>query len=297
MNPGLVYAALAYTLWGLFPLYFRQVADVPAFEIVVHRSVWALVFVMLVLAAMHRWAWLGRTLRRPLQLGLFALSALLLSSNWLIYVWAVNNHRVIDSSLGYFINPLVSVVLGYAVLHERLRRLQWAAVALAAFGVLWLTVQAGQLPWIALLLAGSFGLYGLMRKTASLGALEGLALETLLLAPLALGLLTWWTLKGTSALSTGDASLIGWLILAGPLTAVPLLLFAAGARRLTLATLGLLQYIAPTLQFGLGVWLYREPFDSARLVGFAFIWAALAIYSAEGWWVAQRRSGSALSAA
>jgi chloramphenicol-sensitive protein RarD len=189
------------------------------------------------------------------------------------------------------------VVLGYAVLHERLRRLQWAAVALAAFGVLWLTVQAGQLPWIALLLAGSFGLYGLMRKTASLGALEGLALETLLLAPLALGLLTWWTLKGTSALSTGDASLIGWLILAGPLTAVPLLLFAAGARRLTLATLGLLQYIAPTLQFGLGVWLYREPFDSARLVGFAFIWAALAIYSAEGWWVAQRRSGSALSAA
>jgi len=255
MNPGLAYAALAYTLWGLFPLYFRQVAAVPAFEIVVHRSVWALVFVLLVLAVMRRWAWLGRTLRQPKPLGLFAFSALLLSSNWLVYIWAVNNHRVIDSSLGYFINPLVSVVLGFAVLHERLRRPQWAAVALAAFGVLWL------------------------------------------LAPLALGLLAWWTLNGTSAMSTGDASLIGWLFLAGPLTAVPLLLFAAGARRLTLATLGLLQYIAPTLQFGLGVWLYREPFDSARLIGFAFIWAALAIYSAEGWWVAQRRSGSALSAA
>ena len=290
MNPGLAYAALAYTLWGLFPLYFRQVAAVPAFEIVLHRSVWALVVLLVVLAVLRRWSWLGPALRRPRQLALFALSALLLSGNWLVYVWAVNHDRVIDSSLGYFINPLVSVVLGYAVLHERLRRAQWAAVGLAALGVLWLTLRAGQLPWIALLLAGSFGLYGLMRKTAPLGALEGLAMETLLLAPLAVSLLAWGTLQGSSALASGDASLIAWLLLAGPLTAVPLLLFAAGARRITLATLGLLQYIAPTIQFALGVWLYREPFDSARLVGFALIWLALLLYSAESWHHSTRRA-------
>jgi len=245
---------------------------------------------LVVLAVLRRWSWLGPALRRPRQLALFALSALLLSGNWLVYVWAVNHDRVIDSSLGYFINPLVSVVLGYAVLHERLRRAQWAAVGLAALGVLWLTLRAGQLPWIALLLAGSFGLYGLMRKTAPLGALEGLALETLLLAPLAVSLLAWGTLQGSSALASGDASLIAWLLLAGPLTAVPLLLFAAGARRITLATLGLLQYIAPTIQFALGVWLYREPFDSARLVGFALIWLALLLYSAESWHHSTRRA-------
>ena len=290
MNPGLAYAALAYTLWGLFPLYFRQVSAVPAFEIVLHRSVWALVVLLVVLVVLRRWSWLGPALRQPRQLALFALSALLLSGNWLVYVWAVNHDRVIDSSLGYFINPLVSVVLGYAVLHERLRRAQWAAVGLAALGVLWLTLSAGQLPWIALLLAGSFGLYGLMRKTAPLGALEGLALETLLLAPLAVSLLAWGTLQGSSALASGDASLIAWLLLAGPLTAVPLLLFAAGARRITLATLGLLQYIAPTIQFALGVWLYREPFDSARLVGFALIWLALLLYSAESWHHSTRRA-------
>ncbi|WP_372524816.1 EamA family transporter RarD [Piscinibacter sp.] len=290
MNPGLLYAALAFTLWGLFPLYFRLVASVPALEIVLHRSVWSLVFVLLVLTGLRRWAWLGHTLRQPKRLALFAVSALLLSGNWLVYVWAVNNHHVVDSSLGYFINPLVNVLLGYVVLHERLRRAQWAAVGLAALGVLWLTWQAGQLPWIALVLAGSFGLYGLMRKTAALGALEGLALETLLLAPLALPLLGLWTLQGASALNRGDPSLVAMLLLAGPLTAVPLLLFAAGARRITMATLGLTQYIAPTIQFALGVWLFREPFDSARLVGFVFIWTALLLYSAEGWHHNARRA-------
>ncbi|TMH33328.1 MAG: EamA family transporter RarD [Betaproteobacteria bacterium] len=292
MNPGLAYAFLAYVLWGLFPLYFRQVAAVPALEIVLHRSVWALLVLLLLLTALRRWSWLRDVLGRPRQLALFALSALLLSGNWLMYVWAVNHHRVIDASLGYFINPLVSVLLGYAVLHERLRRVQWAAVALAAAGVVWLTWRVGQLPWIALVLAVSFGLYGLMRKTASLGALEGLALETLLLAPIALPLLAWWTLQGTSALASGDLSLIAWLVLAGPLTAVPLLLFAAGARRITMATLGLLQYIAPTIQLLLGVWLYREPFDASRLAGFAMIWTALGIYSAEGWWTLRRRTAT-----
>jgi chloramphenicol-sensitive protein RarD len=295
MNPGLLYAALAYALWGLFPLYFRLVSAVPSFEIVVHRCVWALVVLVVALTLMRRWQWLGKMLRQPRQLALFALSALLLSANWMVYVWAVNHDHVIDASLGYFITPLVNVLLGYFVLHERLRRAQVAAVALAAVGVLWLTVQAGQLPWIGLVLAASFGCYGLMRKTAPLGALEGLALETLLLAPLVLPLLWWTTLQGSGVLLHGDVSLIALLLLSGPLTVVPLLLFAAGARRITMATLGLLQYIGPTIQFGLGVWLYHEPFGGTRLIGFALIWLALALYSAESWWVSQRREEPALS--
>jgi len=293
MNSGLLFAALAYMMWGLFPLYFRQVAAAPALEIVVQRSVWSLVFVLLLLAMLRRWTWLGQTLRQPRRLALFAVSAWLLSGNWLVYVWAVNNERVIDASLGYFINPLVNVLLGYTVLHERLRRAQVAAVALAALGVLWLTWQGGQLPWIALALGVSFGFYGLMRKIAFLGALEGFALETLLMAPVAIPLLAWWTWQGTSALASGDASLVGWLFLAGPLTAVPLLLFAAGARRITMASLGLLQYITPTLQFALGVWLFREPFAASRLIGFAMIWLGLALYSAEAWWHARRRAAAA----
>jgi chloramphenicol-sensitive protein RarD len=297
MNPGLLYAALAYAMWGLFPLYFRQVAAVSSFEIVVQRCVWALLVLVIALSLMRRWSWLGQVLRQPRQLALFGLSALLLSANWLVYVWAVNHERVIDASLGYFITPLVNVLLGYVVLHERLRRAQVAAVALAAVGVLWLTLQAGQLPWIGLVLAASFGCYGLMRKTASLGALEGLALETLLLAPLAIPLLLWLTSQDGGALASGDASLIAWLLLAGPLTVVPLLLFAAGARRITMATLGLLQYIGPTIQFALGVWLYHEPFGGARLAGFALIWFALAVYSAESWWVSRRRTAPQLSTA
>ncbi len=282
MNPGIVQAALAYAAWGLFPLYFHQVSSVSSFEIVLHRTVWSLAFVLAVLAALRRFAWLGPVLRQPRQLLTFSASALLLSGNWLVYVWAVNHGHVIDASLGYFINPLVYVLLGYVVLHERPRPGQWAAVALAAAGVLWLTVQAGQLPWIALVLAGSFGLYGLMRKTASLGALEGLALETLLLAPIAVPLLAAWTWQGTSALAHADGATLGWLLFAGPLTAVPLLLFAAGARRIPLATLGLLQYIGPTLQFACGVWFFHETFQHGKLGGFLLIWSALVLYSAEG---------------
>jgi chloramphenicol-sensitive protein RarD len=247
------------------------------------------VFVLALLFALRRSAALRPVLRSPRQLGLFALSAWLLTGNWLVYIWAVNNGHVIDSSLGYFINPLVYVLLGYAVLGERPRRLQWAAVALATLGVAWLTWQGGRLPWIALVLAGSFGLYGLIRKTAPLGALEGLAVETLLTAPVAVPALLLWTLQGTSALAHADAPTLGWLLLAGPLTAVPLLLFAAGARRITLATLGLLQYIGPTLQFALGVWVFHEPLQRERLLGFVLIWAALALYSAEGLWTARRQ--------
>ena len=281
MNPGLAYAALAFVAWGLYPLYFKTIASVPPLEVVLQRSVWSLVFVLALLAVLRRWNWLRELAARPKRLALFALSALLLSTNWLVYVWAVQAGHIVEASLGYFINPLVNVLLGVLVLRERLRRAQWVAVALAAAGVLWLTLLTGRLPWIALALAGSFGLYGLLRKTATLGAIEGLALETLLLAPVVVPALLWWTFARQGVLAQGDAALVGWVLLSGPLTAVPLLLFAAGARRLKLATLGLVQYLAPTLQLLLGVWVYHEPFDARRLVGFAFIWAGLALVSAD----------------
>jgi chloramphenicol-sensitive protein RarD len=289
MPSGPLAAAIAYILWGIFPLYIKQVAQVPALEIVAHRSAWSLLFVFGLLAVLRRFAWLRPVLRQPRTLAIFALSALLLAGNWLLYVWAVNTDRVLDASLGYFINPLVNVVLGYAVLHERPRPLQWAAVALAACGVLWLALGAGHVPWVSLLLAGSFGLYGLLRKTAPLGAVEGLALETLLLAPLAFGMLAWLAIQGSGHFAQGDLSTDLWLLAAGPFTAVPLLLFAFGARRVTLATLGLLQYLGPSIQFVLGVWLYHEPLSAGRGVGFVLIWAALALYSGESWRVMRRQ--------
>jgi chloramphenicol-sensitive protein RarD len=287
MPIGAVYAALAFAMWGIFPLYFRQIATVPSGEILLHRIVWSLVFVVIVLTLRRQWGWLKPVLRQPKVLLAFAASAVLLSANWLTYIWAVNNGHVIDASLGYFINPLVNVLLGYTVLHERLRRAQWVALALAAAGVLWLTFQAGRLPWIALMLAGSFGAYGLMRKVATLGALEGLTLETLLLAPVAGAVLGVWMAQGASVFPAPDATTNFWLVAAGPITAIPLLLFAAGARRISLTTLGLLQYIGPTIQLALGLWLFHEPFSPARLFGFALIWLALALYSAEGWWRAR----------
>ncbi len=288
MSPGVIYAALAFTLWGVFPLYFRQIAAVPTHEIVVHRVVWSLVFLLAVLAIRRQWGWLRPLLRQPKVIATFAASSLMLAANWLVYIWAVNNGHVIDGSLGYFINPLVNVLLGYTVLHERLRRAQWAALALAASGVLWLTIQAGQVPWIALVLGITFGAYGLLRKIAPLGPLEGLTLETLLLAPLALAALGLWTLQGQSHFPTPSATTNFWLIAAGPITAVPLLLFAAGARRISMTTLGLLQYIGPTIQLILGVWLFQESFSPARAAGFILIWLALAIYSTEGWWTGRQ---------
>ena len=224
------------------------------------------------------------------MLGAFVLSALLLSTNWLTYIWSVANDHVLDASLGYFITPLVNVLLGYTVLHERPRPAQWAALALAAGGVLWLTVQVGQLPWIALVLAVSFGSYGLLRKVAVLGAIEGLTLETLVLAPAAIVTLVWWLSHGTGTMPAPDAKTNLLLVLIGPLTAIPLLLFAAGARRISMTTLGLLQYLGPTIQFLLGVWLFKEPFDTMRGIGFGFIWAGLVAYTWDGWRTARRRA-------
>ena len=289
MNSGVFYAALAYTAWGLFPAFFKQLGQVNAFEVVMHRMVWSLVFLMGVLAVLKRWAWLRELAGQPKVLGAFALSALLLSANWSVYVWAVQHAQVVDASLGYFILPLVNVAFGFAFLKERPRPVQWLAVAVAAAGVVWLTLQAGRLPWVALVLAASFGIYGLLRKVATLGALEGLTLETLLLAPFAIGLLAWWAWHGQGALVHGNATTLGWLLLAGPLTAIPLLLFAAGARRIPLTTLGILQYISPSLQMLLGVWWYGEAFDPARAVGFYLIWLAVLVYSLDSLWNGRRR--------
>ena len=296
MLPGLVQAALAYVIWGLFPLYFHALNRVDAFEIVVHRSLWSFVFVWVGLLLAGRLRWVGGVLRQPRLIGQFALSALLLSANWLLYVWAVNHGHVVEASLGYFVTPLVNVLLGVVVLKERPRRLQWAALALAAAGVLWLTATLGRPPWIALGLAASFGSYGLLRKTAALGAVEGLALETAVLAPIALVALLVTTAPRGGVFAGVDGTSIAWLVLSGPLTAIPLLLFAAGARRITLATLGTLQYLSPTIQFVLGVLWFGEPLEGTRLVGFALIWLALLAYSVDGF-VRVRRQRAAASLA
>jgi chloramphenicol-sensitive protein RarD len=237
---------------------------------------------VIVLLVRKQWAWLA-VVRQPRIFGSFVASAVLLSVNWLIYIWAVNNGHVIEASLGYFINPLVNISLGYLLLKERLRPAQWAAIAVAALGVAWLTWQAGTVPWIALALAFSFGGYGLLRKTAALGALEGLSFETMVLFPVAAAYVVWLTVNGQNAFVNTDSTSTRLLLMAaGPITAIPLLLFASGARQIPLSVLGLLQYLAPTLQFLLGVWLFREAFTADRLVGFALIWAALALFAAEG---------------
>ncbi len=282
MRTGIFSAALAFLCWGLFPLYFHAVKEVPSMQILAHRMIWSLAFLLIVLALRRQWRWLEQV-RQPRVFWSFVASALLLSANWLLYIWAVNNGHVIEASLGYFINPLVNIMFGYLLLKERLRRVQWIAIAIAALGVAWLTWQSGSVPWIALCLAASFGAYGLLRKTAALGALEGLSFETMVLFPIAAIYVGWLTLHGENAfLNTASDSTRWLLVAAGPITAVPLLLFASGARQIPLSILGLLQYLAPTIQFLLGVWLFKEAFTADRLVGFALIWAALILFAGEG---------------
>jgi chloramphenicol-sensitive protein RarD len=290
---GLAAAIGAFVIWGLFPLYLRPLAEVPTLQIMAHRIVWCCLLVF---------AWLGLrgelgTVRRALadpgtRLRLLG-SATLISINWLIYVWAVTHDHVVDASLGYFINPLLNVVLGVWLLHERLNRVQWAAVGLAAIGVAYLAVVAGRPPWIALGLAASFGLYGLIRKVVAVESVPGLATETLLLSPLALGLLLWTEAQGTGALGHSGATVDALLVGSGLVTALPLALFAHGARRIPLSTVGLVQYIGPTLQFLIGVLVFHEAFSRSRAVGFVLIWTALALYAADGVW-RRRRTGRVL---
>ena len=287
MHLGAFSAALAFVWWGLFPLYFRIVTGIAPVEVLAHRIVWCLLFLAGVLTVRRQWAWLPQVLRRPKVLAAFTASALLIAANWITYIWAVNNDHVIDASLGYFITPMFNVLLGYTVLQERPRRVQWVALAIAALGVLWLALQTGKLPWIALVLGITFACYGLLRKVAALGPLEGLTLETLVLGPPALAALLIWSHAGTGVFPSHALGTNVWLIALGPITAVPLLLFAAGARSLSMTALGLLQYIGPTIQLAVGVWIFDEPFTPTRLIGFAFIWIALLIYTLDGWRVSR----------
>jgi len=284
---GIAATTGAFAIWGLFPLYLRLLAGVPALQLVAHRVAWACVLVLGWMALRGELGGLRQVLRRRDLLLRLAATAILVSINWLAYVWAVGNGRVVETSLGYFINPLLNVVLGVLVLSERLNRAQWTAVVLAALGVIYLTWTAGHPPWIALTLAFSFGLYGLIRKTANVEALPGLAVETGLLAPLAAGYLIWCAWQGTGAMGHVTPAVDVLLVASGAVTAIPLFLFAFGARRLPYSTVGVLQYIAPSLQLGCAVLVFDEPFGHEQAVGFACIWVALLVYAFDGLWRAR----------
>lgn len=279
MLKGIIAAGTAFTLWGVFPLYLRLLKHVPSLEILSHRVLWSVVLLMSLLAVRRQWGWLALVRAKPRIIVTFVASALMLATNWVVYIWSVNHDHIIDASLGYFIAPLFNVLFGIS-LGERLRLTQWIAVALATCGVLWLTVSAGQLPWIGLVIGLTFGLYGLLRKTAALGALEGLSVETLVLLPAASVFLLLPD-AGSSHAFGSDLELSLLLIAAGPVTAIPLLMFAYGARRIPLSLVGLLQYIGPSLQLLIGVWLFNEAFDGLKLAGFALIWSGLLIYSVD----------------
>jgi len=277
---GLAYGTGAYLLWGLFPLFWPLLEPARAIEVLAHRILWSVGFVALLLGARGRWAWV-RTLSRR-RLGLLAVAAAVVSVNWAGYIWGVSNGHVVETSLGYFINPLVTVLLGVLVLGERLRRWQWAALGLGTVAVLVLAVDHGRPPWLALLLALSFGTYGLVKKQVGIGAAESLGTETALLAVPAMAYVGWLTATGGSTFGAGGLGHALLMAVAGPVTAIPLLLFGAAARRLPLSTVGLLQYLAPVLQFGLGVLLFHEPMPAPRLAGFALVWLALAVFTVEG---------------
>ena len=271
----------AYLLWGVLPLYFKALAHVAPSEIVAHRILWSLIFLAAVVTLWRRWPALGAALKTPKVLLTLTATALLIGTNWLVYIWAVLNGHVLEGSLGYYLNPLVNVLLGVVLLKERLTRAQMFAVLLAAAGVAVLALGAGEGLWISLTLAASFATYGFLRKVAPVEAIEGLSIETLILAPVALGWVLWRAQTGSGGfgLSTGTDAL---LILAGAATAIPLLLFTAAAKRLPYSTLGFLQYIAPSIQFLLAVLLFGEPLTTAHLVCFGAIWAALVIFAGEG---------------
>jgi chloramphenicol-sensitive protein RarD len=279
---GFAAALGAFAIWGVFPLYLRPLAHVSPMQIMAHRIVWSFLLVFAWLAWRGDLAAVRTALRdRPVRM-LLATSSVMISINWLTYLWAVANGHVIDASLGYFINPLLNVVLGVMLLRERLNRPQWIAVGLAGLGVAYMTLVTGRLPWIALVLAASFGLYGLIRKLVKVEAVPGLAIETLLLVPFATAFLLWAEWTGVGALGH-DSTLTNLLLLGtGIATAVPLALFAVGSRLLPLSTLGVVQYVGPTIQFLVGVFVFHEPFTHARVVGFSCIWVALAIYMIDG---------------
>jgi chloramphenicol-sensitive protein RarD len=278
---GVLYAGTAFLIWGLSPAYWKAMQQVPALEIVTHRVVWSFFFLIGLTGFQHRWGEFRAVLKTPRVLLILALTTLLVSGNWLLYIWAVNAGYLLQASLGYYINPLVNVLLGMVFLKERLRRPQALAVLLACAAVVFRTVSYGELPWIALTLGFTFGCYGLVRKVAPVSSLVGLTVETLMLTPISLAYLVFLEAHGSGALMHGGRALDALLIGTGVLTAVPLLCFNLGARRINLSTVGLMQYIAPSGMFLMAVLVYGEPFTPAQGWTFAMIWAALAIYSVD----------------
>jgi chloramphenicol-sensitive protein RarD len=278
---GLGCAALAFLIWGLSPLYWKLIASVAPGEIILHRIVWSLAVLLPLVMLSGRGGDFRQALAQPRTLALLGATSLLVAANWLIYIWAVNSGHVLEASLGYYINPLINVLLGVAFLGERLRRMQRWAVALAALGVAVQTAQYGRVPWISLALALSFGIYGLARKMAAVGALVGLTVETLLLAVPSLAVLIYLEAIGRGTFLHAGRQIDLLLCGSAMVTALPLLLFNLGARRLHLATIGLLQYIAPSCMFLLAVWRYQEPVGTMRWLTFVLIWAGLALYSAD----------------
>lgn len=286
---GIAVALGAFMLWGLMPLYWHALKAVPALQVVLHRILWGAVFVCGWLWLRRGAAWWQTLARRPRTLAWLALSGALIAFNWGLYIWGVSNGHVIETSLGYFINPMLNVLVGVVFLHERMRRMQWLSVAIALIGVLWLTLRFGSIPWIALSLACSFSLYGLIRKHLAVDAIAGLGMESAYLFLPALVGLAWLEACGQSGLLSGHGWRIdGLLILGGALTALPLIGFSHAVRTVPLSVIGLLQYVAPTLQFLLGVFVFGEMFDRTRAIGFAFIWTGLLVFIGDGLWRARR---------
>lgn len=277
---GLIYGVSAYLLWGAFPLYWPLLEPANPLEIVSHRAVWTLVFCFMVLAATKALKSTLVTLKRPTVVIKLFLSSMLISINWLVYIWATNNEHVVEASLGYYINPLIIIGFGVIFLKEKMRTMQWAAVAIATLGVVVLTVDYGRLPWIAIALAVSWGSYGLIKKQLGLGALEGLTIETLISSLFYLAYLIYIGNQGTGQFGQ-SWGLTALLISAGAVTAIPLLLFNGSTNRLPFTTIGLLQYITPTLQFSIGVWVLNEDMPTARWIGFLFIWGALVVLATD----------------
>lgn len=278
VREGLIIAFLAYFLWGMMPFYLKQIESVPALEIVAHRIIWSVVFGAFLIGARKQWGDVKAAFSDPKILGVLAVAAIMISLNWLIYVWAVMEERVLEASLGYFINPLMYVAAGVVILKEKLRRLQIIALVIACIGVLILTIGNGALPWVAILLAILFTVYGYIRKTTNVGAMPGLFIETALLMPFALLYLAFLFIGGTAMFASHSLSLDFLLILAGPVTVMPLLLFALSAKKLTMTTMGLMQYIGPTMQFLFAIY-YGEAFTLYHAIAFGMIWFALIIFT------------------
>jgi chloramphenicol-sensitive protein RarD len=287
MNKGIWYALGAYLTWGLFPIYWRLLAGIPALQLLGHRIFWSFLLLFGIVLVARQVNVFRASLNRQVLL-IYTVAAVLISINWLTYVWAVGAGFIVETSLGYFINPLLAVLLGVFFLRERLRPLQWLPIGLAAAGVLYLTFAYGSLPWVALTLAFSFAFYGLVKKTAPLGALHGLTLETGILFLPAIAFLLFSEFTGTGAFMHTTPLLDAMLIGAGLVTVIPLWMFSTAAQRIPLTMIGILQYINPTMQFLLGVLIYKEPFDHRRLIGFGVVWVALILFGLEGYF-AQRR--------